>query len=85
MYLPPAAAEDCEPPSKFRPEAREFRTRKSVVLAQQHRTLGTIQLEYCFLLGTDDVHMRWSMIIRVDNDAEPSKAIDGGHALRVTG
>jgi hypothetical protein len=52
---------------------------EAIHLAEPRRTAGTVQLEHCFAIGTDDVNVLRSMVIGVDHNAQTTKPENGRH------
>jgi hypothetical protein len=61
-------------------DATHLGPRKSVVLAQLWRSLGAVQIEHALASGSDDVDVRGSMIVRIDNHAQAIETKDRRHA-----
>jgi len=64
--LPPIAKLLHEPIQPLRDTA-EFDPSKSVVLTEDHWSGRTVQLENSLTTVADHVHMRWTMVIRIND------------------
>lgn len=52
--------------------------------AEFHGAIWTIQVENGFAVGADHVNVRWTVIVRIDNDTQVIKAQNGWHILILT-
>jgi hypothetical protein len=49
-------------------------SRETVVLAQLRRPIRALQIEYRLAVGLDHVDMSWSVVVWVDDGAQPASA-----------
>jgi len=61
-----------------------FSGRKSEVLSQFCWTVGTMEAEHGFTLIANDMHMRRTMIVWVNHDAQAADTQNGRHAAIIT-
>jgi hypothetical protein len=65
-------------------DATEFGQVEAEALARRRRSIRAMQEEHGLSGRSLDVHVRWSMIVRVNGHAQPIKAENGRHYRLVT-
>ena len=63
--------------------AIQFTTIESKALAKRRRPTGTVQIKQCFLARADDMNMRWTMVIPVDDHEQSIDSENGRHRRRI--
>jgi hypothetical protein len=79
MYLPPGCTELLNKCGELRPNALNVTSRDAEILAYFHRTVWAIQIEHRFHSRADYMHMRWPVIIRINDDTKAAEAQYGRH------
>jgi len=65
-------------------EARDLRTRKTVILPYRYRASRAIEIEDSFSVAPNDVNMSGPMVIRVNHHSQSPEPQHGRHQLIVT-
>ena len=79
MNCSPFLAQERQNAGQLRLDAGELAPVEAEVLAQARRAIGAMQVEHRLAAPPNDVHVSWSMIIRIDDDAQPIDGVDGRH------
>jgi hypothetical protein len=68
-----------QPISQFASNSRQIALCESIVLTHPDRAVRAIQAEYCLASSADYVHVRWTMIVRVNHEAQSAESQDRQH------
>jgi len=79
MDCSPFLAERPDAPVEHGPDVRDLPPREAVVLPEFGWASRTMQIENGFASGTEHVHMRRPMIVRIDDDSVSLKSQNGRH------